>query len=271
MKKIFYLLVAFATITSCATVDTGKEAALVSWGGKTNMDYTLKEGVHWGLNFIFDDVVPYEVREQTEEFSATLNDKNDMVTPVEVVVYYQPIRDKVNKLHSSVGTDYVENKLLPLVKSVVGKVIPQYSAQEINKFKRVEVENKITELLKQDAQDIYVNIPRVQFTKVGIPSEVARLAEQTAVQLGKNELAEKKEAEQIALAKAKVAEAEGEYQAGILKAKTRDLLSQPKMIELQRIENERLMWEGFKQHGKSPFGENNIFGNSNPTLLLNRK
>ena len=270
MRKVF-LFATLVALGSCTTVDTGKEGVLVSWGGETNMNYTLKEGVDWGFHYLYDDVVEYDVREQTVNYGVSLNDKNDMVTPVELTIYYQPIKGSVNKLHSLVGEDYVDNKLLPFVKSAVGKIIPQYSAQEINKFKRAEVENKISELLQQEASSIYVNIPRVQFTRVGIPNEVARLAEQTAVQLGKNELAEKKEAEQVALAKAKVAEAEGEYQAGILKAKTRDLLSQPKMIELQRIENERLIWEGFKQHGKSPFGENNIFGNSNPTLLLNRK
>lgn len=269
MKKISVLALAIGLV-SCTSVDTGKEGVLVSWGGKTEMNYTLKEGVDWGFNYLVDDVVEYDVREQTLNYSVSLNDKNDMVTPVEITIYFQPIKGSVNKLHSLVGQDYVENKLTPFVKSAVGKIVPQYSAQEINKFKRAEVETKITELLQQETASIYVEVPRVQFTKVGIPNEVANLAEQTAVQLGRNELAEKKEAEQVALAKAKVAEAEGEYQAGILKAKTRDLLSQPKMIELQRIENERLMWEGFKQHGKSPFGENNIFGNSNPTLLLNR-
>jgi len=32
------------------------------------------------------------------------------------------------------------------------------------------------------------------------------------------------------------------------------------MLELKRLENEGLMWEGFKAHGKSPFGDNNMYG-----------
>lgn len=59
--------------------------------------------------------------------------------------------------------------------------------------------------------------------------------------------------------------------AAVLKAQAKDLLSQPKMIELQRVENERIMWEGYKAHGKSPFGEHNIFGGDKmPSLLLNK-
>lgn len=269
MKKLLILSALVIGLVSCTTVGTGEEAALVSWGGKTDMSQTLTEGVHWGINYLFDDAVPYVVREQTYNYSVELNDKNDMVTPISVVVYYQAQKGKVNKIHSLVGTDYKEDKLKGFIASVVGKIIPQYSAQEINKFKRAEVEQKITQLLAKEASAIYVNVPRVNFTKVGIPTEVANLAEETAVQLSRNELATKKEAEQVALAKAKVAQAQGDYDAGVLNAKTRDLLSQPKMLELQRIENEKLMWEGFKKHGKSPWGQNNWFGVS-PNVMVQK-
>ncbi len=277
MKKLFktglLILTLVVTTVSCTNVDTGHEAAIVSYGGQTDMSKTLPEGIHWGLNYLVDDAVPYVVREQTYNYEITLNDKNDMATPVSVVVYYQAQKGRVNKIHSLVGPDYKDEKLKAFIASVVGRIIPQYSAQEINKFKRAEVEQKLTRLLAQEASAIYVSVPRVNFTKVGIPTEVARIAEETAVQLSRNELATKKEAEQVALAKAKVAEAQGNYDAGVLNAKTQDLLSQPKMLEKQRIDNERIMWEGYAKTGKSPFGENNIFGGANgnnPMLMLQR-
>ena len=277
MKNLFKVLACTAiltfSVTSCTNVDTGHEAAIVSYGGQTDMSKTLPEGIHWGLNYLWDSSVPYVVREQTYNYSVELNDKNDMKTPVSVVVYYQAQKGKVNKIHSLVGTDYKEEKLKSFIASVVGKVIPQYSAQDINKFKRAEVEQKITQLLAKEAAAIYVNVPRVNFTKVGIPTGVEQVATAIAVQLSNNTLAEKKEAEQVALAKAKVAQAQGNYDAGVLNARTQDLLSQPKMLEKQRIDNERIMWEGYAKTGKSPFGENNIFGGSagnNPMLMLQK-
>ena len=277
MKNLFkiglFAIIMSLTATSCTTVETGHEAAIISYGGQTNMSSTLPEGIHWGFNYLWDDTVPYVVREQTYNYSVQLNDKNDMTTPVELVVYFQAQKSKVNKLHSLVGQDYKEEKLKSFIASVVGKVIPQYSAQDINKFKRAEVEQKITQLLAKEAGAIYVNVPRVNFTKVGIPAGVEKVATTIAVQLSNNQLAEKKEAEQVALAKAKVAQAQGDYDAGVLNAKTQDLLSQPKMLEKQRIDNERIMWTGYAKTGKSPFGENNIFGgsgNSTPMLMLQR-
>lgn len=276
MKKLFSILLISAitlSVTSCTTVDTGHEAAVISYGGQTDMTQTLPEGIHWGFDYLWNDTVEYGVREQTYNYAVTLNDKNDMQTPVELVIYYQAQKGKVNKIHSLVGPDYKDEKLKAFIASVVGKVIPQYSAQDINKFKRAEVEQKITHLLAQEAQAIYVNVPRVNFTKVGIPAGVERVATAIAVQLSNNKLATEKEAEQVALAKAKVARAQGDYDAGVLNAKTQDLLSQPKMLEKQRIDNERIMWEGYAKTGKSPFGENNIFGGasgSNPMLMLQR-
>lgn len=277
MKNLFkiglFAIIMSLTATSCTSVGTGEEAAIVSYGGQTNMSQTLPEGLHWGLNYLWDNTVPYVVREQTYNYSVQLNDKNDMTTPVELVVYFQAQKGKVNRIHSLVGQDYKDEKLKAFIASVVGKVIPQYAAQDINKFKRAEVEQKITQLLAKEAAAIYVNVPRVNFTKVGIPAGVEKVATAIAVQLSNNQLAEKKEAEQVALAKAKVAQAQGDYDAGVLNAKTQDLLSQPKMLEKQRIDNERIMWSGYAKTGKSPFGENNIFGgsgNSTPMLMLQR-
>lgn len=276
MKKLFNILVIGLmtfSVTSCTTVDTGHEAAIISYGGQTDMSQTLPEGIHWGLSYLWNHTEEYGVREQTYTYEVELNDKNDMRTPISIVVYYQAQKGKVNKIHSLVGPDYKDEKLKAFIASVVGKVIPQYSAQEINKFKRAEVEQKLTHLLAQEAAQIYVSVPRVNFTKVGIPLPVAQLAEQTAVQISRNELATKKEAEQVALGKAKVAAAQANYDAAQLDAKTQDLLSQPKMLERQRIDNEKIMWQGYYKHGKSPFGENNIFGGANganPMLMLQR-
>ena len=270
MKKLLGIFMMLFLLTSCTGVDSGFESPIISYGGETNMNKVLGEGMHYGLNYIWDDTPEYEIREQTMTIEDTYFDNNDMSTPVTVVIYFNPIKGKTNFLHKNVGPDYSHTKLDPIARGALAKVIPHYTAQDLNKNKRDEAEVKLKTILAKEAGTIYVNIARVQFTKVGIPVAVAKLATETAVQLGRNELASKKEAEQVALAKAKVATAQGNYDAGVLNAKTKDIMSSPKMLEMMKIENDRIMWEGFRTHGKSPFGQNNIYGNTNPTLLLNR-
>lgn len=73
----------------------------------------------------------------------------------------------------------------------------------------------------------------------------------------------------IAENKEKVARAQGDYEAAILEAKTKEALSQPKMLELFRAETERT----WAEKGVSPYGTNNtiIVGKTDQNLLLNLK
>lgn len=257
MKKLIYLLLAIATI-SCTSVNSGHKGVEVSWGGKTNMDQVYPEGMHYGLNWIFDDMVEYDVKEHTATHKFQFNDKNDMRVDVTIALDYKLVPDKVNFIHSTI-TD-IDTKISTSLSSAAKETVPQYSAVELNKHKREAAELNLSAILSKELPEFYVEFKRIRITDVDIPDGISKLAEETAVQIGKNELASKKEAEQVALAKARIAEAEGEYQASILQAKTRDILSQPKMLELQRVENERIMWEGYKAHGHSPFGNNNMYG-----------
>lgn len=269
MKK-FLVLGFLGLMCACTTVDSGYEAPIVSYG-ETDMTKVLGEGVHWGLSYLWVDTPDYEIRNKPLIVKSIYFDNNNMKLPVTIAIYYNPIKGKTNYLHKNVGPDYQNDKLKALIDGALAKTIPQYSAEDLNIKDKAIAEKAILRLLQAEAKKIYVEVTDVQFSHVGIPDEVAEQAKRTAVQIGKNELATKMEAEKVSIAKAKVAEAQGNYDAGILNAKTQDLLSQPRMLEKLKIDNERIMWEGFKEHGHSPFGENNIFGQTNPTMLLNRK
>lgn len=271
MKKYLVVLAIamMSFVSSCTTVQSGHKGVEVSWGGKTNLDVVHPEGMNSGIMWVVDDMVEYDVREKTLVQQFEFNDKNNMVTNVELALDYRLNPKFVNRLHVEI-TD-VEIKILKTLKSAGKEVVPQYSAVELNITKRQEAEDKLSKIISEELPEFYVEFARIQMTDVDIPAKVAELAEQTAVQLGRNDLASKKEAEQVALALAKVAAANGvanaqvatargEYDAAVYQAKTRDKLSTPRMLDLQRVENERIMAEGYKTHGKSFYGENNIFG-----------
>jgi len=268
MKKLLFLIVAIITLASCTSVQPGHKGVEVSWGGQTNMHRVYGEGLQSGMHWIFDDMVEYDVREHTIVEKFEFNDKNNMLTAVEISLDYSLDGTKVNLLHTKIQ-DFM-TKISKTLKSAAKEVIPQYSAVELNITKRSEAESKLTKILSEELPEFYVHFARVQMTDVDIPHAVSKLAEETAKQLGRNELASKKEAEQVSLSKAKVAEAQGNYDAAQLNAKTKDLMSSPKMLELRKIENESLMWEGFLKHGKSPYGTNNVFG-AESAILKNMK
>lgn len=267
MKKNVILLsiVALFLATSCTTVQSGHKGVEVSWGGKTNLNVVHNEGMSSGLHWIWNDMIEYDVREKTMTHVFEFNDKNNMVTKVELALDYNLDPGKVNLLHTQI-TD-VETKIIKTLKSAGKEVVPQYSSVELNITKRAEAEALLSKIIGEELPEFYVELARIQMTDVDIPVKVAALAEETAVQLGRNQLALKKEAEKVALAKAQIAEAKGSFEAAEYEAKRKDILSQPKMLELLRVENESILYRGFLKHGKSIYGNNNIFGSDAATII----
>lgn len=260
MKNLFLFAILFGlfTLPSCTGVDAGHRGVKVSWGGDPDMNRVYEEGLHTGLHWIWDDMIQYDIREHTLTKKFEFNDKNNMVTPVEVSLDYYINPKEVHLLHTTI-TDHlvkIENSL----KSASKEVIPQYSAVELNIKFRNEAEDKLGLIVKEELPEFHIVFARLRITDVDIPPAVAQLATETAVQLGKNELASKLQAEKEAKAQALIAEAKGNYEAALFDAKTKDIMSSPKMLDLKRVENEALMWQGFLKHGKSPFGDNNMYG-----------
>lgn len=94
--------------------------------------------------------------------------------------------------------------------------------------------------------------------KAAIERKIAVLQETATI------ISQTKQAEQTALKK--VALAKGNFEAAQYDAKTKEILSQPKLLELYRAETERIR----ATNGTSEYGSNNVFGSAQG-ILLNRK
>tara|TARA_B100000768_G_C11218969_1_gene349574 strand:- start:158 stop:961 length:804 start_codon:yes stop_codon:yes gene_type:complete len=256
MKKVIGLLVLVLALSfgSCTTVESGHAGVEVSWGGETNMSKVYNEGMATGISWIWNDMVEYDVREKTLVKTFEFNDKDNMVTKVELALDYKLDRTKVNFIHKEISD--IETKILKTLKSAGKEVVPQYSAIELNITRRNEAENKLASIIADELPEFYVTFARLQMTDVDIPLKVAQLAEETAVQLGRNELATKKEAEQTALAKAAVAKSKGLFEASEYDVRTKKLMSQPAVLRLYEAETDR-QWA---LKGVSKYGNNNVFG-----------
>lgn len=247
MRQLVILFAILATVlTSCTSVDPGHKGLKIEWGGKTDVTTVYPEGLHTGLGWMVDDLIQYDVRERTTVERMEFNDKNNMKTGVEIAVDYNPDPTQLGMLHTKVA-DF-PTKVSKTIKSAAKEVIPQYTASELNLTKRTEAEQKLSEILSKELPEFYMIFARVQLTDVDIPEEIAKAAEATAKQLEINKLEDQK-----------AVAAEKRFAAAEWDSRTKAILSKPEMLELQRVENERLKWEGFKAHGKSPYGENNTF------------
>ena len=251
--KLSFILLFVFTIMSCTTVESGHRGVKIHFG-KTDTKEVYGEGMHSGLNWLWDDMVEYDIRQHTMVKEFEFNDKDNMSTKVTIALDYNLMPDKVNMLHGTVKD--IDTKIFSTLSSSAKEVVPQFSAVELNIHKRAEAEQMLKQILSKELPEFYVHFARVRFMDVDLPSSVEKLAEETAVQLGRNELASKKEAEQVSLAKAKVAKAKGEFESAEYKAKAQKLLSQPAMLELKKLD----VMNNFAEHGISPYGSGNMFG-----------
>lgn len=260
MRILALLISTLFFITSCTTVPPGHKGVKVYWGGKTEMDYVLPEGMEMGISWLWNSCVEYDVREKTLVEKFVFNDSRNMETKVEIALDYNLNPDQVNLIHTKI-TD-IDTKILKTLKSAGKEVVPQYTASELNLKKRQEAEQALREIIQKELPEFYVEFARVQITDVDIPQGLAKIAEETAIQEGRNSLAAKKELEQTNLAKARIAEAKGKYDAALFDAKTKDVLSSPKMLELKKLEIE-MEWA---KKGISKYGNNNVFGASTAVI-----
>lgn len=255
-KAVLFLTVLALTFANCTTVDSGKQGVKVSMNNGTDMTKVYDEGTYYGLSWLWNDMVEYDVRETTTVETFKFNDINDMPVTVVISLDYSMQKGHVNKIHKLI--DNFNVKVQNSLSSAAKEVVPQYSAVDLNKNKRQEAEDKLKVILKQELPEFYAEFKRVRFMDVDLPKEISRLAVLTAEQLGKNELATKKEAEEQALAKALIAKEKGIYEATLFQDKTKALLSKPQFLKLKELEIEM----EYAKQGKSKYGNNNVFGGS---------
>ena len=251
MKKIKLVLLGLLCIlVSCQSVDPGKRGVEVSWGGETNMSKVYSPGMTYGSKWITDDLVEYDVTQQTITEKYEFNDKNSMATSVEISIDFSLDDSKLPYLHTKIS-DW-KAKLHSTMKGAAKEVIPQYSAVELNLSKREESEHKLSQILTKELPEFYLVFDRVRVTDVDLPGSVSQTAELSAKQEELNKLADKKKTE-----------AENNFHAAEWDAKTKDILSQPAMLALKKLEIDA-MWA---TKGVSPYGNNNVFGSMNGMLL----
>lgn len=257
MKKFICLLaiafIATTLFTSCESVGSKERGVEVSWGGEVNMNKIYDSGMYVSPGWLFDDIINYDVSQKTEVEKFSFNDKNNMVTGVEVAVDFSLDPKKVPYLHTKI-TDW-EIKLKKTIKSAAKEVIPQYTASELNLNKRQEAEDKLEVILRRELPEFYLMFDRVQLTDVDIPEGIAQAAEQTAKQAELNKLSE-----------SKVTDSKNKLDAAKYDAEAKAILSKPEMLALKRLEVE-MEWA---KQGVSPYGNNNMFG-VGTGVLINKK
>lgn len=282
MKKILSILaiaLTFAT-TSCTTADSSEVALIVDQIGN---DKGIPN-VELASGFIFyfpptQDVFLYPTNVQHKVWTATADedsptDEHIDVTSadgatfgLDVSINLQLQRAKASELFIKYRVpmeDLIQTRVRTIVRKELLDNAVNFASDSLLQHRNIyeaNVDKSLRAKLEQEGfllnnlAVLKMEIPKSYRDainkKIKVIQETATIKSQTI------------QAEQQALQK--VAVAKGDYEAALFNAKTKEIMSQPKLLELYRAETDRI----WAQQGKSPYGANNVFG-SGSNILLNR-
>lgn len=265
MKMIFFCSLLLLALFSCADVANGERGVVYHpWSGGLDKDKVFEEGTYFGFSWFVNDMIEYNVRQQTLHVENTLLDKNGMDVDIKMSVMFRPIPSKIGYLHEEKGPDYIETYCMPVAEGALKDILGKYAAQDLLTQDREAAQSQIKALLVDYYAKNYIQCDDVILSDIDLPEAISKAIENKQVQDQKNLLAEKRKVEEQNLAAANVAKAEGEAKAKVISAKAESqyirelqsaLASNPQYVELKKIER----WSG-------EFGSNNVFGGGMPFI-----
>jgi hypothetical protein len=281
MKKVLGLLslVLVMTFTSCTTADSSEVALIVDQIGNDKG----VPNVEMASGFIFyfpptQDVFLYPTNVQHKIWSAKDEEGNDTRINVtssdgatfglDVALNIQLQRERASDLFIKYRVDM--DKLIDTrVKTIVRKELLDnavgFASDSLLQHRNI-YEANVSKTLAIALNKEGFDLSNLAVTSMSIPdsyraaiNKKIKVIQETATIKSQTEQAQQEAMRKVAVAK-------GNFEAAQFDAKTKEIMSQPKMLELYKAETERI----WAQRGVSPYGNNNVFG-AGTGIMLNRK
>lgn len=132
--------------------------------------YVSTQGFH--IIAPWNEFIIYNVKERKTEEVMDVLDKNGLSINVEISVRFNPIPIKLPYLHVRFGEDYMNQLVVPEVRSTVRQVMGRYTAEEIYSTKRAQVELEIVEETTQKLQNNFVETRAVLIRSINLPPQI---------------------------------------------------------------------------------------------------
>lgn len=239
-------------------VEPGEEGFIYRpYGNGVDTQVTYNEGTQFIAPW--NEMITYNVLQQSETYQSTVMDKNGTDITVEIAVNYSVERGESAKLHLQWGKNYitfVDDKSQGAIKDVIGK----FTYEEVYSTKRNLLEGEIVEILTKEFSKNFLTLEYIEIKDVDLPTNIAQEIVNKETQKQKNLTAKELQKEKEYLANARIEEARGDsslivsarFKAEAISLEATQISKNPRYIELKKWEK----WDGIG----SPYGEGNVFG-----------
>lgn len=119
----------------------------------------------------------YDVRENTQDESMDVLDKNGLSVQVDVTVRYYPLYEKIGYLHEKFGSNYREKLIIPEVRSSVRRVMGRFTAEEIYSTNRQKVEDNIIMETEKILEENNIKMQAMLIRSIILPPQIKEAIE----------------------------------------------------------------------------------------------
>ncbi len=173
---IFALIIIFSSGKMFYTLQPGQAGVLFKqFSGGLDKDNIYEQGFH--IIAPWNKLIIYDVKDQKNEETIDVLDKNGLSINVDVTILFRPITSKIGYIHENIGKGYIDVKVIPNMRSVVRQVMGNYTAEEIFSTKRKEVETQITNLTEQSLKQDNVQLKNMLIRSVKLPKQIKQAIE----------------------------------------------------------------------------------------------
>ncbi len=247
------MIILFSAAGMFYTIKPGERAVIFrKFTSGLDKENVLQPGFH--LVAPWNSVFIYDVKEQKSEETMDVLDKNGLSVNIDVSVRFNPIYGKIGYLHEIFGRHYINQLVIPEVRSAVRQVAGRYTAEEIYSTKRQDVESSIKDETSKILKINNIDMRALLIRSINLPQKIKQAIE-NKLQQEQEALAykfklerEKSEAERKRIA------AEGEAKANLIinNSLTTNLLKMRGIeatIELSKSQNSKVIVIGSGKEG----------------------
>ncbi|MDX1348868.1 MAG: prohibitin family protein [Putridiphycobacter sp.] len=228
---VIAVLAVVVLIKSSVTINAGENGVLFqTFGSGVYTEDPFDEGFH--IIAPWNKMIVYQVRQQKISESMAVLSSNGLEIKLDVTLQFQPIKKKLPFLHKEKGVNYIDDIVIPAIRSATRSVIGRYTPEEIYSSKRDVIQEEIDEETKVILEKQYIAVNEVLVRDVTLPATIKMAIEeklkqeQESLQYEFRLQKEQKEAQRIKIA------AEGKAEANrILNASLTANILQEKGIE----------------------------------------
>jgi regulator of protease activity HflC (stomatin/prohibitin superfamily) len=259
------IVVGIIFFMSWQDVDPGEEGFIYRpYGNGIDTEMAYGEGTQFIAPW--NEMITYNVLQQSQTYKSTVMDKNGTDITVEIAVNYSVMKGNAAKLHLKWGDGYI-TFINDQSQGAIKEVIGQYTYEEVYSTKRNDLQDEIVKILKEEFSANYFNLNYVKIMDVDLPLNIANEIVSKETQKQTNLVAKEKQKEEEYKANARIEKARGDtslvvsarFKAEAISLEAAEISKNPQYIELKKWEK----WNGIG----SPYGTGNVFGNNAISIL----